>query len=451
MNPSFELTEKQALAWIRLNDDETTEVGYGGAGGGGKSILGCFWVLSQCLQYPGVHYCLGRKELVNLKRTTLISFFEVIEMLGFKNEDLFNINWQTNVINFHNGSKIFLVDMAHKPTDPLFTRFGGLLLTSGFIDESNENDYKAIDILKTRLGRWKNNEYAIRPTLLEAFNPSKNHVYQRYYRPYKENELPYHRVFIHALPTDNPYLPDSYIEQLKNSDPVTKQRLLYGNFEYDDDPSCLVDYDAILDMFTNDHVEAKYEKYISSDLAMQGRDLFLVSSWEGMRGIFDITKDKSGGKEIVDDIKLVSVQKGIGRSRIVVDSDGMGGYLGSFQDKEGNTHEGFLSGIKTYHGGASAKNKKEFTNLRSECGFKLAEMINRREIYLNVTDIQIKNKIIEEVEQLKRHEIDKDDKRKSIIPKKLMKENLGRSPDFLDVLMMRMIFELRGSYTPMIG
>jgi len=440
MEKEIDLTPKQAVAWLKLTDETTTEIGYGGAGGGGKSILGCLWIIIMCIKYPGVHYFIGRKELVNLKRTTLISFFEVVQILGYKNDELFGINWQNNIVTFHNGSKIFLLDMAYKPTDPLYTRFGGLLLTGGFIDESAETEYKAIDIIRTRLGRWKNKEYGLRPKLLEAFNPAKNHVYQRFYKPWKEKSLPAHKVFIKALPTDNPHLSPDYLEQLKNSDEVTKQRLLYGNFEYDDDPSCLVGYEAILDLFTNEHVEAAYEKYISSDIAMQGRDLFVITSWEGLRCKIPVVKEKSTGKEVIEDIKRISIEKSIPRSHIVCDSDGLGSYI-----------EGFLNNIKTFHGGAKPRNTKEFRNLKAECAFKLAELINKREIFIECDDLVLRNKIIQELEQLKRDNVDKDEVKKSIISKELMKENIGRSPDFLDCLLMRMIFEISASYTPSIA
>ena len=54
-----------------------------------------------------------------------------------------------------------------------------------------------------------------------------------------------HRKFIQSLPTDNPFLPDAYIENLKNLDKVDKERLLYGNFEYSDDQSLLFSIDDI--------------------------------------------------------------------------------------------------------------------------------------------------------------------------------------------------------------
>ena len=54
----------------------------------------------------------------------------------------------------------------------------------------------------------------------------------------------------------------------------------------------------------------------------------------------------------------------IGHSQTVVDSDGMGAYL-----------ESYLTRIKEFHGG-TRRWVKEFADLKSECGYKLAEVIN---------------------------------------------------------------------------
>jgi len=58
-----------------------------------------------------------------------------------------------------------------------------------------------------------------------------------------------------------------------------------------------------------------------------------------------------------------------------------------------------------------------------------------------ICETEYKDQIIEELEQVKRHNIDKDGKL-AVIPKEKVKELLGRSPDFSDALMMRMYFEL---------
>ena len=142
----------------------------------------------------------------------------------------------------------------------------------------------------------------------------------------------------------------------------------------------------------------------------------------------NLIKPKSGGKEIEEDLKKVANEMKVSRSHIAPDSGGMGSYL-----------ESYMEGIKPFDG-AHAAYDKEYRNLRSECYFKLAELVNKKEIYIDCDDPVIKESIIEELEQIKRDNIDKDDQKKKIISKEIIKEMLGRSPDFADILMMRMFF-----------
>ena len=258
--------------------------------------------------------------------------FQVMQILGIKPDDLFTLNSQTNIITFKNGSLIFLMDMSHQPSDPLYTRFGGLELTGAFVDESNENNVMAIEILKTRLGRGRNKEYGLIPKLLETFNPSKNHVYTRYYKPWKDGKLPAHRIFITALATDNTYLDDSYIEQLKNADKVTRERLLYGNFEYDDDPAKLFEYDKICDIFSTERVDKpRRQNYLTCDVARMGRDKTVIMIWLGLHihKVFSYPKTTTTK---VRDLILENCRKyKIPHSNVMIDEDGVGGgvYVGA--------------------------------------------------------------------------------------------------------------------------
>lgn len=63
----------------------------------------------------------------------------------------------------------------------------------------------------------------------------------------------YSRCFIPALVSDNTLIPkrdrEEYIGNLLKSDKVTIERMLYGNFDYDDTPNRLFDYDDMLNMF----------------------------------------------------------------------------------------------------------------------------------------------------------------------------------------------------------
>ena len=85
--------------------------------------------------------------------------------------------------------------------------------------------------------------------------------------------------------------------------------------------------------------------------------------------------------------------------------------------------------------------KENYDNLKSQCYFRVAQRICKKELYLECENVEIKNLIIEELEQVKQKEVD-NDKKKGVVPKDKVKELLGRSPDFADAIMMREYFEL---------
>jgi len=85
-----------------------------------------------------------------------------------------------------------------------------------------------------------------------------------------------------------------------------------------------------------------------------------------------------------------------------------------------------------------------YRNLKAQCYDALANKINSRKIGVNFDNNTFKESLIEELEQVKRKDADKDGKFQ-IIGKDEVKENIGRSPDFSDCMMMRMHF-LIGSW-----
>ena len=445
MEITFKPSNKQWLAWQYLTDDTTTEVGYGGAASGGKSYLGCVWVTTMCLAYPGTGWVIGRKELTNLKKTTLLTLFKVFNEFGI-DESQYQYNQQNNMITFGNKSQIFLIDLDNKPSDPLFTRLGGLEVTGYFIDESNECPHEGIEILKTRTGRRLNEKYELKPKGLETFNPSKNHVYTRFYRPWKDEELPDYRKFIQALPQDNPHTTEDYLNQLRNADKVTRMRLLEGNFEYDDDPSVLMKYDSIVDLFTNTITKGP-DKYISVDVARFGEDKTVIMLWED----FEVVDVKMFTKQPLDvtqeEVRALASEHKIPFSRIIIDEDGIGGGL---VDMLGGV-KGFVANSRPVTpkiDGLIDQYQSNYANLKAQCYFRLADFVNSHRIAVKVDDVFVKNQLVEELEQIKRKDADKDVKL-AIIPKDKMKEALGRSPDFADALMMRMWFEVaKGKISP---
>lgn len=436
----MKLNIKQTEALDFLEDDKTEEVLFGGAAGPGKSSLGCYWQIKRRLKYPGTRGFIGRAKFNTLLETTLKTFFEIAEKQGLKRGNHFDLtgSWDKenkNCIIFKNGSLIFLRDLFQYPSDPEFDELGSLEITDAFIDECSQVVRKAKGILKIRI-RYDLDKWALIPKILFATNPTKGWAYSEFYRAAKDNSLPDNRKFVQAFAWDNPDYPQSSLESLRSMpDGPEKQRLYFGNWEFSDDPTVLCDHDAIMDMFTN-HIEPTGEKTLSADLAMQGRDRFIAAPWDGL--VADLTKGvdkkKSTGKEIENDLKRIMLVEGIGHSKTVVDSDGMGAYL-----------ESYLIGINEFHGGSKAINKIEFANLKSECGYKLAEFTNKRKIKIICSEEQ-KDSIIQEMGVLKAKSVDTDEIRKRIIGKEEMKEQLGHSPDYLDWLIMNMIFHVQPQF-----
>jgi len=436
----MKLNKKQTIALDYLEDTGTEELQYGGGAGGGKSFLGCYWQIKRRLKYPGTRGLIGRSTLKTLKETTLNSFFEVCKIQGLKAGLHYKYNQQSNTIHFANGSLIFLKDLFNYPTDPNFDELGSLEITDAFIDENNQIVEKAWNIVKSRI-RYKLDDYNLTPKILGTCNPAKGWIYKKFYKPFKQNELPENLKFVQALVGDNPDVSKHYYNNLLSLDNVSKERLLYGNWEYDDDEAALINYDKIIDVFRNTHVPHG-KKYITADIARMGGDKIVIIEWDGWRG--KVTHYKKQGLGITGaKLEEMRYRMQIGNSDVLVDEDGVGGGVVDFMKFKGFINNS--SPLPAPNGPVDDNNhpiKENYDNLKSQCYFRMAERINRNELYLECDSEEIKQWIIEELEQVKQKALDSDLK-KGVVPKDKVKELIGRSPDFSDAIMMREYFELK--------
>lgn len=464
---TIDLLPKQTDAWEAWEDKESTEVGYGGAAGGGKTRLGWYLAITICEMYPGARFAVARKELKTLRLTSLAELFIIFNELGYKKDRDFTFNAQDNIIKFPNSSEIILLDTANSPQDPEYTRFGSLNLTAGWCEESNETPEKARDILNTRVGR--HNKFVVdglsvkaKAFWLETFNPNKGHVYRNYYKPWKEGTLPKYRKFIRALPGDNPHLPSEYIEKLRtSSDKTIRERLLYGNFDYDDDPRRIMEYDAILDLRHNTLEDRgtddggrriKPQKFLINDIARMGGDKIVYGEWEDLTLVGLEVRTLQDTDTTSKDIKDRAEESKIPYSHILSDEDGVGG--GVVDQLKGT--KGFQGGTKPleiYDHFTTKKISTNFKNLRAQCYFQLAEKVNQHEMAIKLryfkTNIEgyseekALSELEEELDAVKKVDNSGQQIKYAIEPKEKMKEELGRSPDLADMLMMRMWYELK--------
>jgi len=419
INPEFTKTQKECLNY--LFDNKTKEVLFGGAAGGGKSWVGVSYLILMAIKYPKTRYLMGRSKLDALKKTTLNTFFEVCTAWNLKAIEDYNFNGSSNVITFYNGSEIILKDLFLYPSDRNFDSLGSLEITSAFIDEANQITEKAKNVVASRL-RYKLDENGLIPKMLMTCNPAKNWVYSEYYRPAKDKTIKPYRKFIQSLVGDNTYISKHYEKQLFELDELSKQRLLYGNWEYDVTNDSLIEYDAILSLFNQKGIEG--DKYITCDVARFGADKHLR---------YVRTLLKSAVNDVVDEIKKLQQENQVNLTNIIVDEDGVGGGV-----KDYLRCRGFVNNSKPL------KNEN-YQNLKTQCYYKLADLINKGQIGISCSDVNVKNLIIEECEQVRTKDADKDNKLQ-IIPKDTVKAILGRSPDYSDALAMRMFYEIDNNF-----
>lgn len=433
MEVNLEMFPQQckALSYLSSEDEEVSEVLYGGGARGGKTFLGCLWQTLRRISMPGSVGLVCRELGSTLRDTTILTFFEVLSLLHVNS--MVRYHYTDKIAYFSNGSMIFFRFLRHDPKDPEYDRLGSLGITDLFVDEAQEVSAKAISVLKGRFsvlnGKCADGKaWHTVPKALYTCNPRRNWIYNDFVKPARDGNLAPYRRFIKSLPTDNPHLDPAYLDNLLRSDKVTVQRLYYGNFEYDDDPSALLDYDAICDLFHNEHVLAAGGRSGSADIATKGHDRFVVTAWVGNVCRIVVDKTYSPGKTVYEDVRDTMVREGIPRSLMVVDADGVGDFVSSF-----------LPGIKEFHGG-SRPNDPRYDNLKSECAFLLADMVQRRAIRISCDDADTVERIKNELGVLRQANIDNDTGKKAIIAKDKMKEMLGHSPDYLDALIMAMYF-----------
>jgi hypothetical protein len=430
INYNFKPLTRQSEALKFLSADSNVEtILYGGAAGGGKTMLGCMWQILRRLKYPGTRSLIGRAKLDTLKKTTMNTFFQVANDIGLKAGEDFSYNQQSHIIKFSNGSEIILADLFLYPSDPHFQDLGGLELTDVFLDEATEISEKAYSVVCSRI-RYKLNEFNLKPKILLTCNPSKGWIYNQFYLPYKNQNLPKHLAFVQALPGDNIHLPDAYVTSLSRLPEADRKRLLEGDWEFDNSSDRLYLYDELMRCFREPMNVG--EGYITADIARLGKDRTVLCVWKGLSCIDIVVLRQKRQDEVKAEIQRLMNQYSVRLSNVLADADGVGGGLvDSLRCRE------FMNGSKAIRG-------TQYMNLKADCYFRLGELIDKNEITF---PIKWQEDICKELELIRRVDPDKEGKLRVTSKDTISQRTGGISPDIADAIMMRAYFELNRNYT----
>lgn len=440
------MSETQNLSFEILQDPQNTEVLFGGSAGGAKSFFVCLWALMECRNYPGIAIGLGRKELKRLKQTTLITLLNKVHpIMGVKEGD-YKFNSQEGYIQYMNGSRIILIDMAPAPTDPDFDKFGSLELTHVIIEEVGEAVKKAVTVLGSRRGRMLNKEYGIVGKLVMTCNPTQNFIRQDYYKPYSEmgggriqkwtfGEIidprdsvrkPGYRVFIRSSVYDNPFVDPNYIEFLKNLPPMERKRLLSGDWNYADDDNTLFPA-LLLDRATTYELPERgegFNKFIGVDVADKGKDKTVATLM--VDGVIITQKeleiDRTGEKPLsylyANELIKFAQQNGFNSSlarNIAVEGNGVGVGI-----RDALRIRGWYINVYEANGQSRSQGYYQFMLDMDAGAVKLLTDMDDGELR----------------EELAAHTYEMVDMKPKVIRKEILKQVLGKSPDKADSAMI---------------
>lgn len=210
----------QLIRDIRRNfsyENGVAECLLSGSVGSSKSLAMAHIGLTHCMMNPGACLGLGRLSMPALKGTIFNTILEHIP------DGLHvNVNTSQAIIQFPNGSII----RSFSWQDKKYKKVRSFEFSSFLIEELTENDTDdAYTEIYLRTGRL---QHVKEKFLLCATNPdSPGHwAYKHFISEPKSNRYVYY-----SKTEDNPFLPRSYVESLKeNLDPKMARRMLYGEW-----------------------------------------------------------------------------------------------------------------------------------------------------------------------------------------------------------------------------
>jgi hypothetical protein len=259
----------------------------------------------------------------------------------------------------------------------------------------------------------------------------------------------------HFTSWDNPDFLRVELEKAKvEMDNETYQQEIMA--EYVDNAGALFKYTALVDLFSNT-ITKDPEKYLIVDIADDGSDKTVFSFWEGLEMYRIEQFSRLNTEGVVNQIREYQASDRIPMSQTLVDAIGVGAGVASHSLLDGIIgYKSSFSPIRTdidptrlpnvsYRTGVPLTS--EYANLRSQCVFTLAGLVNDHKLACRVSDVRIREAIIEELALYQ--DASKGDGKRMPTVKDDVKALLGRSPDISDTLIMRMFFEIRERIAPM--
>jgi phage terminase large subunit len=223
----MKLTAKQTQAYKLALYSEKNIILFGGAIRGGKTYCLLLTFISLASKYKNSRWVIIRESLPTLQKTTLVTFNELLKQgLDTYIQDF---NRSTNTVTFKNGSQLIFMSESYDQ-DKELNRFRGLECNGFGLEEVNELREETFNKCIERAGSWLH-AGIVKPLIFSTCNPTNGWVKDLFYNRWVENNLPPKWSYIPSLISDNTFLPQSYIDSLKeNMTPQDYRKFVEGDW-----------------------------------------------------------------------------------------------------------------------------------------------------------------------------------------------------------------------------
>lgn len=234
----------------------------------------------------------------------------------------------------------------------------------------------------------------------------------------------------------------NYLANLAQQSDEQRARDLEGNWNFKAAGDDLIKMDDMERFFARPKIEGG-AKYASVDIAFEGGDSLVMWLWEGFH-IKDIYVCRNNAKTTLNNVKMKLQEWGVLEERMTYDLNGLG-----------QAFKGFFPHAKPFNnmGGVAPQFKGMYHDLKSQCAYLFAHKlidgelsIDPRLLSLRFSGQGFSRTELRQILMLERKAIrweeGSSDKGFTLIKKSQMKNIIGHSPDYIEALIMRMIFDL---------
>ena len=254
-------------------------------------------------------------------------------------------------------------------------------------------------------------------------------------------------TFIEAKLADNKKLmkaDPTYLSNLVNQDEEQRARDLDGNWKYRNVGDDLIKLANLEEFFKNSFQFGDNQRRCACDVAFDGGDNLVMWLLIGDH-IEDVYVCSATSRTVLNNVKNKLEEWRVLEENFTYDLSGLG-----------QTFKGFFTHAVPFNNRESVEEryKGQFDNIKSQCAYMFYHALNDGELSINPNLLDLKfsgdgysNMALRDILRKERKAIKKNidisDNGFCIIKKRMMKQIVGHSPDFIEALLMIFIFKIK--------